>query len=132
MTEEEATERLCAALANPHLDILGHPTGRLLLQRKGYDINHERVIRCAAEHGKAIELNSSPYRLDLDWRWLSLCEELGVPVPINPDAHSISELNHIRYGVDVAAKGPLTAANCPSTWTAEEFLHWCDTREKPK
>ncbi len=131
MTEEEATDRLCRALENPHVDILGHPTGRLLLQRKGYDINHERVIECAAVNHKAIELNCNPYRLDLDWRWLARCEELGVPVPINPDAHSIAELNHVRYGVDVAAKGPLTAANCPSTWSADEFLTWCGTRKRP-
>ncbi len=131
MTVEEATDRLCRALENPHVDILGHPTGRLLLQRKGYDINHERVIECAAANRKAIELNCSPYRLDLDWRWLARCEALGVPVPINPDAHSVAELNHIRYGVDVAAKGPLTAANCPSAWSADEFLSWCQTRKRP-
>ena len=131
MTEDEAADRLCHALENPQVDILGHPTGRLLLQRKGYPIDHERVIQCAAKHGKAIELNCHPYRLDLDWRWLARCEELGVPVPINPDAHAISELNYVRYGVQVAAKGPLTAANCPSTWTADEFLEWCQTRKKP-
>jgi DNA polymerase (family 10) len=131
MTEEEATARLCGALENPHVDILGHPTGRLLLQREGYSIQHERVIQCAAKHRKAIELNCNPYRLDLDWRWLARCEELGVPVPINPDAHSIPELNHMQYGADVAAKGPLTAANCPSTWTADEFLNWCRNRKKP-
>ena len=132
MTEDEATERLCRAMANPHVDIVGHPTGRLLLQRKGYAIDHERVIQCAAKYGKAIELNCNPYRLDIDWRWLARCEELHVPVPINPDAHSIVELNHIRYGVDVAAKGPLTAANCPSTWSADGFLTWCQTRKRPK
>ena len=131
MSDDEATNRLCRALSNPHVDILGHPTGRLLLEREGYSINHERVIQCAAEHGKAIELNCSPYRLDIDWRWLATCEELSVPVPINPDAHSIPELDHIRFGVDVAAKGPLTAANCPSTWSANEFLTWCKTRKRP-
>lgn len=132
MTEEEATDRLCHALENPHVDILGHMTGRLLLQRKGYPVDHERVIQCASEQGKAIELNCNPYRLDIDWRWLARCEELGVPVPINPDAHSLSELNYVCYGVQVAAKGPLTTANCPNTWTADELLAWCQTRKRPQ
>jgi DNA polymerase (family X) len=125
MTEGEATERVCRALENPHVDILGHPTGRLLLERNGYPLNHERVIACAAQNGKAIEFNCNPHRFDLDWRWLGLCEELHVPVPLCPDAHDIDGLWDIRYGVDVAAKGPLTAVNCPSTWSAEKFVDWC-------
>ncbi len=129
MTEDEATARLCTALANPHVDILGHPTGRLLLERNGYPINHRKVIECAARNGKAIELNCSPHRLDLDWRWLSLCEEMHVPVPLCPDAHQIEGLWDIRFGIEVAAKGPLTAANCPSTWNVEQFLSWCRSHE---
>ena len=125
MTEEEATERICLALENPHVDILGHPTGRLLLERNGYPLNHERVIACAAQHKKGIEFNCNPHRFDLDWRWLNLCEEMQVPVPLCPDAHDIAGLWDIRYGVDVAAKGSLTAANCPSTWSAERFVDWC-------
>jgi DNA polymerase (family 10) len=131
MTEDEATNRLCRALENPHVDILGHATGRLLLERIGYPVNHERLIECAARHGKAIELNSNPHRLDLDWRWLAQCEAARVPVPLNPDAHIVDGLWEIRYGVEVAAKGPLTAANCPSTWPVDTFLNWCNihTRE---
>ena len=132
MTEDEATDRVCRALENPHVDVLGHPTGRLLLERVGYPVNHEKLIECAARHGKAIELNSNPHRLDLDWRWLSACESAGVPVPINPDAHIIDGLWDIQYGVEVAAKGPLTPANCPSTWTADTFLNWCKTHTRPK
>jgi DNA polymerase (family 10) len=125
MTVEAATDRLCRALESPHVDILGHPTGRLLLKRDGYEIDHEKVIACAAEHGKAIELNANPQRLDIDWRWLMRCIELEIPIPINPDAHSIIGLQDIRYGVEVAAKGPLPARLCPSCWSAEEFLDWC-------
>jgi DNA polymerase (family 10) len=130
MSEPAATERLCRALENPHVDILGHPTGRLLLKRDGYPVNHERIIACAAEHGKAIELNASPYRLDLDWRWLSLCIENNVPVPINPDAHDIDGLADIRYGVEVAAKGPLPIELCPPCWSAAKFLIWCRSHDE--
>jgi len=125
MSEEDATARLCRALENPQVDILGHPTGRLLLERNGYPVNHRRLIDCAARHGKAIEMNCSPHRLDLDWRFLASAESHHVPVPLCPDAHHIEGLWDIRWGVEVAAKGPLTAANCPSTWSADEFLEWC-------
>ena len=125
MTEDQATQRLCKALANPHVDILGHMTGRLLLTRNGYPVNHEKVIACAAEHGKAIELNANPFRLDIDWRWLHQCEEVGVPVPITPDAHAISGLSDVQYGIEVAAKGPLSKNNCLSTWNTEQFMDWC-------
>jgi len=127
MTEAAATDRLCHALESPHVDILGHPTGRLLLRRDGYPIDHETVIACAAAHGKGIELNSNPHRLDLDWRWLPRCIEHEVPVPICPDAHSIDGLKDIRFGVDVAAKGPLSPDLCPSSWSAERFLDWCQS-----
>jgi len=129
MSEADATRRLCTALANPHVDILGHLTGRLLLERNGYPVNHEDVIGCAARNGKAIELNCNPHRLDLDWRWITRCEELGVPVPLCPDAHHIEGMWDIRFGVDVAAKGPLTAGNCPSAWSVERFLTWCREHE---
>lgn len=125
MSEDVATERLCRALENPHVDFLGHPTGRLLLERPGYRVNHERLIACAAAYGKGIELNCNPHRLDLDWRWFALCETQRVPVPLCPDAHDIGGMEDIDFGVDVAAKGPLTAGNCPSAWSADRFLEWC-------
>ncbi|MCX6601111.1 MAG: helix-hairpin-helix domain-containing protein [bacterium] len=125
MSEEDATARLCRALENPQVDILGHPTGRLLLERNGYAVNHTKLMDCAARTGKAIELNCSPHRLDLDWHYLALAEAKRVPVPLCPDAHHIEGLWDIRWGVEVAAKGPLTAANCPSTWSADEFVRWC-------
>jgi DNA polymerase (family 10) len=130
MTEDQATERLCRAIENPHVDILGHLTGRLLLERAGYPVHHERVIECAARNGKSIELNCNPHRLDLDWRWLCAAQEAGVVIPLSPDAHVIEGLWDIRYGVNVAAKGPLTAANCPNTWTTEAFLQWCNTHKR--
>lgn len=129
LTMEQETERLCRALENPHVDILGHPTGRLLLRREGYPIDHNRVLECAAKHGKAIELNCNPHRLDLDWRWFERALALKIPIPINPDAHSISGLNDIDYGIDLAAKGPIPPELCPSTWSADDFLSWCNSHK---
>ncbi len=130
MTKEAATERLCRALENPHVDILGHPTGRLLLARDGYPINTEAIIECAARHGKGIEMNCSPYRLDLDWRFLKMAQEAAVPVPLCPDAHDVETLWDIFLGVQVARKGPLQVKMCPSTWTADEFLAWTKSHGK--
>jgi DNA polymerase (family 10) len=75
------------------------------------------VLKAAADHGKAIEINSHPMRLDLDWRWLTLAKELGVRIFINPDAHTVAELTHVRYGVGIARKGGLEAADVVNTWT---------------
>lgn len=127
MSEDEATTRLCRALENPHVDILGHATGRLLLRREGYPVNHEKLLECAAEYGKSIELNTNPHRLDLDWRWFKRAIELEIPIPLNPDAHAADGLDDIEYGLDLAAKGPITQALCPSAWSAHEFLQWCQT-----
>lgn len=118
MTEAEATKRLVKAVTNRYTTILGHPTGRLLLGRDGYPVNMREVLKAAADHGKAIEINSHPMRLDLDWRWLALAKELGVRIFINPDAHTAADLTHVRYGVGIARKGGLEAADVVNTWTA--------------
>jgi DNA polymerase (family 10) len=126
MTESEATKRLVKAVTNRYTTILGHPTGRLLLGREGYPVNMRDVLKAAADHGKAIEINSHPMRLDLDWRWLPLAKELGVRVFINPDAHTAADLAHVRYGVGIARKGGLEAADVVNTWKTErveEFFH---------
>ena len=124
MTEERATERLLTALANPHTTILGHPTGRLLLSREGYPIDHRRVIDACAEHGVAIELNANPYRLDLDWSWIPYARERGVLVAIDPDAHATGGIDDIRYGVLAARKGGLTAGGCLCALSLGEFSAW--------
>lgn len=125
MTRDEATNRLCRALENPHVDILGHATGRLLLKREGYPVDHERLLACAAEHKKSIEFNCSPHRFDLDWRWFGKALDLGIPIPLNPDAHAMDGLDEIDHGIELAAKGPITVEHCPSAWSAEHFLDWC-------
>jgi DNA polymerase (family 10) len=111
MNEEKATQRIIAAVKNPYTTILGHPTGRLLLARTGYPIDHKAVIDACAENGVVIELNAHPYRLDLDWRWIQYALNKGVKISINPDAHSKDEYSNMYYGVCVARKGGLTKEN---------------------
>ena len=105
MTEAEATRRVVRALKNRYVTMLGHPTGRLLLEREGYPLNIPEVIGAAADYGKVIEINSHPLRLDLDWRFCKSARERGVKLSINPDAHNINGLKDVYYGVGVARKG---------------------------
>ncbi len=112
MDEEKATQRILTAIKNPYTTILGHPTGRLLLSRAGYPLDHKRIIDACAEYKVAIELNANPYRLDIDWTWIPYAMEKGVQISINPDAHSTGGINDIKYGVCAARKGGLTANGC--------------------
>ncbi len=105
MGKEEMTKRILKAMENPALTILGHPTGRILLERSGYDLDLDAIITKAAEKEVILEFNANPYRLDLDWRWCRRAKEQGVLIAINPDAHSIGELNFARSGLLVARKG---------------------------
>jgi DNA polymerase (family X) len=103
------TERLLKAVSNPHTTILGHMTGRQLLRRPGYDIDVEKVLRACARHGVAVEINAHPWRLDLDWRWHQAALDFGCILSINPDAHSVRELDHMHWGVEMARKGGVPA-----------------------
>ena len=105
LDEEAQTERIIRAVSDPHTTILGHMTGRLLLRRDGYQLDIERVLQACAEHGVAVEINANPHRLDLDWRWHRRALELGCMLSINPDAHSVAELDLLRWGVAMARKG---------------------------
>jgi DNA polymerase (family 10) len=109
MDEEKATQRLITAIRNPFTTILGHPTGRLLLAREAYPIDHKAVIDACAEEGVIIELNAHPYRLDLDWRWIQYALSKGVKISINPDAHAMEGYGDMYYGVCAARKGGLSA-----------------------
>ena len=114
---EEMTKRVIKAIENKYTNILAHPTGRLLLDREAYEIDLEKVIKRASELGKAIELNCNPKRLELDWRFHKLAQELKIQVPISPDAHSIQNLDYVKWGVMVANKGGLSKddiLNCKS------------------
>ena len=108
MSEADMTARVCKALAHPAVTMLGHSTGRLLLRRDGYRINLEDVLKAAAKHGKMIEINAQPLRLDLDWVHVKRAKAMGIPIVINPDAHSPGELALFSCGVDVARRGWLT------------------------
>ncbi len=108
LSEAEMTKRIIRAIENPHVTMLGHLTGRLLLQRPGYAVNVPAVIDAAAETGTIIELNANPWRHDMDWRWWKLAKEKGVKTSINPDAHSTRGLHDVFYGVRIARKGWLT------------------------
>ena len=105
LSEEEMTRRICRAMENEHVTMLGHVTGRLLLKREPYAVNHAMIIDCAAETRTIIELNCSPQRLDMDWRWWKRARDKGVLCSINPDAHSTSQLHHLGLGVRLARKG---------------------------
>jgi len=129
MTEAEATERVLRAVSNPYTTILGHPTGRLLLAREGYPLDHRAVIAACAEHGVAIECNAHPYRLDLDWRWIGEATRQGVLISINPDAHAMDDLSYTRWGVAVARKGWLTAQQCLNAKSLEAFTQWLASRQ---
>lgn len=121
MSETEATERIIKALNNPYTTILGHPTGRLLLEREGYPLDLQAVIKTAAQLNKIIEINSHPKRLDLDWRWVRYAKEHGVILCISPDAHNLEGLNDVYYGIGVARKGWLEPVNVLNTWSNERI-----------
>jgi DNA polymerase (family X) len=115
MSREKATERVVRAIENPATTILGHPTGRLLLSREGYPLDWDQVFEACVRHKTAIELNANPWRLDIDWTLIPRALQLGIPISINPDAHSKEGIHDTRYGVMVARKGGLTAQGC---WNA--------------
>ena len=119
------TERIVRAVSNPFTTILGHMTGRLLRRREGYQIDIERVLTVCAEQGVAVEINANPHRLDLDWRWHRRGLELGCMFSINPDAHTIEELDLTSWGVVAARKGgisPDRVLNCLSLDDLVSFL----------
>lgn len=125
LPEKEQTARLIRAVSNPHITILGHATGRLLLKRTGYAVDVKAVIDAAAEHGTCVEINADPHRLDVNWENARYAAQKGVLIPINPDAHSTGALGNVAYGVNVARKAWLTAPQVLNTWDLddlEEFL----------
>lgn len=120
MDEEKATARIIKAVENPYTTILGHPTGRLLLSRKGYPIDHKKVIDACAANNVVIEINANPLRLDLDWRWHQYALEKGVWLSINPDAHRTEGLD-MHFGTLVARKGGLYKERCLNALSLQEI-----------
>jgi len=123
------TDRMLAAIENPYTQIIGHPTGRLLLKREGVDYDMEKVLDACAKHGVAMECNSYPDRLDLKDVYLRMCKERGVKVVISTDSHTAANLSFIRYGVVMARRGWLEKKDVINTLPTEEFLG--ELREKP-
>ncbi|GAB4044951.1 helix-hairpin-helix domain-containing protein [Spirosoma litoris] len=130
MSLEKATTRLLKAIENPYTTILGHPTGRLLLAREGYPIDHRAIIDACAEHNVVIEINASPYRLDIDWRWIEYAMQQGVMLSINPDAHDLAGLLDMHYGVAVGRKGGLTKAMTFNALTLTEMNDYLQQRRE--
>lgn len=129
LSREDQTRRIIRAVENRRVSILGHATGRLLLAREGFDVDLEKVIDAAAASGCAIEINASPHRFDLDWRYGRLAAEKGVPLAIDPDAHSVDGLGVWRYGVGIARKGWATRENILNARTAAEIDRWLKARK---
>lgn len=125
---EEQTQRMLRAISNPYVDIIGHPTGRILLGREGYTLDLDAVIDAAAEHGVCIEINAHPSRLDLDWRYLHRARDKGIKIPINPDAHSIDGMDVMRYGIGIARKGWLRASDVLNTMSTDALLKFFEKR----
>jgi DNA polymerase (family 10) len=126
MDKDQATSRLINAIENPYTTILGHPTGRQLLKREGYPVDHKRVIEACASHNVVIEINAHPWRLDIDWRWVHYAVQKGVLISINPDAHETEGLTDVQYGVNVARKAGLTKEmtfNAKGLSDMERFLN---------
>lgn len=132
MSEEKANARLIKAIENPYTTILGHPTGRLLLMRSGYPINHKLIIEACAANQVVIELNAHPYRLDIDWTWIQYAQKLGVMVSINPDAHEKMGYHDMYFGTLAARKGGLFTKNTLNALTLEDFEKFLFNRRKTR
>ena len=132
MSEEKAMMRLIKAIENPYTTILGHMTGRLLLSRPGYPVNHDAIIdACAANH-VVIELNAHPSRLDIDWRHIQKALAKKVLISIDPDSHHTDGLDDTRFGVMVAQKAMVTKMDNLSSFSLEEFEKFITERKKLK
>ena len=128
MNSTQMTDRVLKAMDDPHVSIIGHPTGRLLLTREPYPIDLAAILARAAQVGVAVELNADPHRLDLDWRWCRAAREAGVQVELGPDAHSIAGLDHVPLGVSIARKGWLRAEDVLNTRSADDVLAFAHRR----
>ncbi len=129
MDEEKANKRLLKAIENPYTTMLGHPTGRLLLARKGYPINHALIIDACAANKVAIEINANPLRLDLDWRWIDYALNKGVFLSINPDAHKKEGYHDMKYGVMVAQKGSLSKEFCLNAFDKVQLANYFNSKK---
>lgn len=129
MTEEKAMERVMRAIENPFTTILGHPSGRLLLSRKGYPLRYEEVFAHCAKNKVVVEINANPRRLDLDWSIIPLAKKHQVMLSINPDAHSLTGIQDVYFGVTSSQKGGLSAIDNLSSLSLSEFEQYLRQRK---
>lgn len=129
MDQHKATQRLLKAIENPYTTMLGHPTGRLLLKRKAYPIDHKKIIDACAKHKVIIEINANPWRLDLEWQWVYYAVQQGVILSINPDAHEIEGFEDMKYGVYIGRKGGLTKELTFNAWGLDEVEKYLKERK---
>ncbi|HEX6303795.1 MAG TPA: DNA polymerase/3'-5' exonuclease PolX [Anaerolineales bacterium] len=125
---EKITQRLLNAIANPHVDVIGHPTGRLIPDREGADLDMDAVLAAAAQSGVALEINAHPSRLDLEDIYARRAVELGIPLSINTDAHSPADMDLMHFGVATARRGWVEAENVINTWKSARLLAWLKDR----
>lgn len=130
LSEAEMTRRMIAAIEHPYVDCIAHPTGRLIGERLPYAIDMNAVIEAAREHHKALEINASPHRLDLNEQHADMARRAGVPLCINTDAHCEGELDNIRFGVTVARRAWCTAEDVLNTWPVEKIRSWRARRRR--
>jgi len=125
---EKVTQRTISAIQNPHVDIIGHPTGRLIPDREGADLDMEAVLNAAAESGVALEINAHPSRLDLDDMYARRAKEMGIPISINTDSHSEEDFDNLFYGVATARRAWLMKDDVINCWSTKKLLNWLEKR----
>ncbi len=126
---KQVTERLLKAIQNPHVDIIGHPTGRMIPDREGADLDMEAVMLAALEHDVVLEINAHPARLDLNDVHTRRAVELGVKLAINTDAHSAEDMDLMQFGVATARRGWVEAGSVINTWQTDSLLDWLKKRK---
>ncbi len=125
---DQVTARLLKAMSNPHVDIIGHPTGRMIPNREGADLDMDAVLKAAAEHQVALEINAHPARLDLDDVYARRAIQMGIKLSINTDAHSESDLDLLHFGVATARRGWVRPQDVINTLMPDQLVHWLKDR----
>lgn len=125
-SREEIMHRLKTACENPYVDLIAHPTGRLIARRKGYNVDLEELIELASKTNTALELNSNPMRLDLEPKWLTKAQEFNIPIAVNTDSHQTTTLPYMKYGLQVARKGWLKPETVMNSWDVDEIIRFAN------
>ncbi len=125
---EQVTARILNAINNPHVDLIGHPRGQLILERDPADLDMDQVFAAARQSGIALEINANPHRLDLEAQYARRAVELGIPLCIDTDAHRIEQMDLLRYGIITARRGWVEAKSVINTWSLDQFLEWVERR----